>query len=41
VWCVAAPNESTAHHDFSHVDWLVPSLAQVDLPALRARFESA
>ncbi len=41
VWCVAAPNESTAHHDFSHVDWLVPSLATVDLPALRARFESA
>jgi HAD superfamily hydrolase (TIGR01509 family) len=41
VWAVAAPNESTAHHDFSHVDWLVPSLAEVTLPALRARFERA
>jgi HAD superfamily hydrolase (TIGR01509 family) len=39
LWCVAAPNESTAHHDFAHVDWLVASLADVDLPALRARFE--
>ncbi len=39
VWTVAAPNESTAHHDFSHVDWLVTSLAAVDLPGLRARFE--
>jgi HAD superfamily hydrolase (TIGR01509 family) len=38
VWCVAAPNESTAHHDFSHVDWLVSSLAEVELPALRSRF---
>ena len=41
VWTVAAPNESTAHHDFSHVDWLVASLADVDLPKLRTRFESA
>jgi HAD superfamily hydrolase (TIGR01509 family) len=41
LWTVAAPNESTAHHDFSHVDWLVASLAEVDLPKLRARFESA
>ena len=39
VWSVVAPNESTAHHDFEHVDWLVSSLAEVDLPALRARFE--
>jgi HAD superfamily hydrolase (TIGR01509 family) len=41
VWTVAAPNESTAHHDFTHVDWLVASLAEVDLPKLRARFETA
>jgi HAD superfamily hydrolase (TIGR01509 family) len=38
LWAVAAPNESTAHHDFSHVDWLVTSLAEVSLDALRARF---
>jgi HAD superfamily hydrolase (TIGR01509 family) len=38
VWTVAAPNESTAHHDFTHVDWLVASLAEVNLAALRARF---
>ena len=38
LWAVAAPNESTAHHDFSHVDWLVTSLAEVNLETLRARF---
>jgi HAD superfamily hydrolase (TIGR01509 family) len=38
VWAVAAPNESTAHHDFAHVDWLVTSLAEVDLTSLQARF---
>jgi HAD superfamily hydrolase (TIGR01509 family) len=38
LWAVAAPNESTAHHDFSHVDWLVASLTEVSLPALQARF---
>lgn len=41
VWTVAAPNASTAHHDFTHVDWLVASLAEVDLPKLRTRFETA
>ena len=41
MWAVAAPNESTAHHDFTHVDWLVDSLAEVDLPSLRHRFERA
>lgn len=41
LWTVAAPNESTAHHDFTHVDWLVASLAEVDLPSLRRRFERA
>jgi HAD superfamily hydrolase (TIGR01509 family) len=39
IWSVVAPNESTAHHDFTHVDWLVASLAEVNLPALRTRFE--
>jgi HAD superfamily hydrolase (TIGR01509 family) len=38
VWAVAAPNPCTAHHDFGHVDWLVPSLADVTVPALRKRF---
>lgn len=38
LWAVAAPNESTAHHDFSHVDWLVTSLAEVSVPALQTRF---
>jgi HAD superfamily hydrolase (TIGR01509 family) len=35
---VAIPNESTAHHDFAHVDWLVTSLADVTLEGLRKRF---
>lgn len=39
LWCVVAPNESTAHHDLSRADWLVASLAEVDLAALRQRFE--
>jgi HAD superfamily hydrolase (TIGR01509 family) len=38
LWCVAAPNESTAHHDFSRADWLVPSLAEVSFEELRRRF---
>jgi HAD superfamily hydrolase (TIGR01509 family) len=38
LWAVAAPNPSTAHHDFSHVDWLVTSLAEVGLAALHDRF---
>jgi HAD superfamily hydrolase (TIGR01509 family) len=38
VWTVAAPNESTAHHDFTHVDWLVASLAEVNLAELIVRF---
>ncbi|MBI5689736.1 MAG: HAD family phosphatase [Verrucomicrobia bacterium] len=41
LWTVVAPNESTAHHDLSNAHWLVRSLADVDLPALRARFEAA
>lgn len=38
LWVVAAPNESTAHHDFSHVDLRVTSLAEVTLDALIDRF---
>jgi HAD superfamily hydrolase (TIGR01509 family) len=38
LWTVAIPNESTAHHDFSHVDLKVPSLAGVTLASLVARF---
>ncbi len=38
LWTVAAPNESTAHHDFAHVDWEVTSLAEVTLEKLTARF---
>lgn len=40
LWCVAAPNTSTAHHDFSHVDLCVPSLAEFTLADLVARFKS-
>ena len=38
LWVVAVPNESTAHHDFKHVDWQVASLAEVALDKLVARF---
>jgi HAD superfamily hydrolase (TIGR01509 family) len=41
VWTVAAPNPSTAHHDFKHVDVKVASLADVKLENLLARFSSA
>ncbi len=37
---VAAPNASTAHHDFSHVDLCVTSLAEISLDELVARFET-
>jgi HAD superfamily hydrolase (TIGR01509 family) len=40
LWAVAVPNESTAHHDFNHVDLRVTSLAEVDLEALMLRFRS-
>ena len=39
LWCVAASNPSTAHHDFAHVDLRVNSLAEVTLDELRTRFE--
>jgi HAD superfamily hydrolase (TIGR01509 family) len=38
LWAVAIPNESTAHHDFSHVDVRVPSLAHLRLDPLIERF---
>lgn len=34
LWAVAVPNESTAHHDFAHVDLRVGSLAEIALEAL-------
>lgn len=38
LWCVAVPGASTAHHDFSHVDWRAKSLADVKLAGLLERF---
>lgn len=38
LWTVAVPNASTSHHDFSHADLQVNSLAEVTLPTLFARF---
>ena len=38
LWAVAVPNESTAHHDFSHVDLRVTSLADLTLDDLARRF---
>ena len=38
LWCVAAPNASTAHHDFKHADVRVSSLAEIELAALLERF---
>lgn len=39
VWVVAAPNSSTAHHDFAHADLQVTSLAEITFESLRTRFE--
>lgn len=39
VWVVAAPNSSTAHHDFAHADLQVTSLAEITFASLRTRFE--
>jgi HAD superfamily hydrolase (TIGR01509 family) len=39
LWVVAAPNSSTAHHDFSPANLRVASLAEVKLPDLKMRFE--
>jgi HAD superfamily hydrolase (TIGR01509 family) len=40
LWCVAAPNPSTAHHDFAHADLKVASLADYSLAQLIARFKT-
>ncbi len=36
LWCAAIPNPSTRHHDFSHCDWLLTSLAERPLSAFFA-----
>jgi HAD superfamily hydrolase (TIGR01509 family) len=38
LWTVAAPNVSTAHHDFRHADLQVTSLAQFTLAELITQF---
>lgn len=40
LWAVAIPNESTAHHEFGHVDLQLRSLADVTLDDLLARFST-
>lgn len=40
LWVVAVPNESTAHHDFAHVDLQLSSLAEVSLETLMSKFHS-
>lgn len=39
LWCVAAPGPSTAHHEFGHVDRLLPTLADCTLADLMAEFQ--
>jgi HAD superfamily hydrolase (TIGR01509 family) len=41
LWAIAAPNASTAHHDFSRADIRVASLAEIALDDLMKRFETA
>jgi HAD superfamily hydrolase (TIGR01509 family) len=38
LWVVAVPNVSTGHHDFGHVDFRAPSLADCRLRELLTRF---
>lgn len=38
LWCVAVPNPASAHHDFSHVDLRVDSMADVTLEGLIGQF---
>jgi HAD superfamily hydrolase (TIGR01509 family) len=40
LWVVAAPNSSTAHHDFSQAHLKVASLSEVNLPDLNSRFRT-
>ena len=39
LWTVTVPNPSTAHHDFSHADLRLASLADTTLVKLIARFQ--
>lgn len=39
LWCIAAPNPATQHHDFRHVDRVVGSLADCTLPDLLTAFK--
>lgn len=38
LWCVAIPNPSSTHHDFTHVDCRVDSMAELTLEMLVSRF---
>lgn len=38
LWCVVIPNPSSAHHDVSHADLRIASLAEVTLDQLSQRF---
>ncbi len=38
LWCVAIPNPSSAHHDFTHADHRANSMADLTLEALISRF---
>ncbi|MBE7538114.1 MAG: HAD-IA family hydrolase [Opitutaceae bacterium] len=38
LWCVAIPNPSSTHHDFSHADLRVGSMAELMLDTLISRF---
>ncbi|HRE81248.1 MAG TPA: HAD-IA family hydrolase [Opitutaceae bacterium] len=40
LWCVVVPNPSSHHHDVSHADLRIASLAEVTLQQLSQRFES-
>ncbi len=38
LWCVAVPGPSSVHHDFSHADLILPSLADCALHDLLEKF---
>lgn len=38
LWCVAVPGPSSIHHDFSHADLILPSLADCPLADLLEKF---
>lgn len=38
LWCVAVPGPSSVHHDFSHADLILPSLADCALSDLLEKF---